>query len=169
MTDRVEIRKELKDCKFYSSCSSALCPLDPGLKEMIWCPEDNEPGDICRNPEFRNMQFVKTQRKIVRIVKKRNEERDDFFTFAMLDRDIIIRRGIKGLNPDVSETVRDPLREYKRREERWLRKHPEVPEQRIESMRERGKKSLGFIQKPLSRPSIFESDYPGYDNTTSRR
>ncbi|MEM3844848.1 MAG: hypothetical protein QXU98_04010 [Candidatus Parvarchaeota archaeon] len=165
MTRNIEKKRGPEDCRFYNSCSASLCPLDSGMKEMIWCPEENQPGDICRNPEFRNMRFIRTQKKIAKAVKKRSENRNDFFTFAMLDRDIIIRRGIKGLNPDVSETVKDPLREYKIREERWLKKHPEISEQKIESMRERGRKSLGFIQKPLSRPSIFESDYPGYDNT----
>ncbi|MEM4067976.1 MAG: hypothetical protein QXV17_14070 [Candidatus Micrarchaeaceae archaeon] len=140
------------DCTLYNKCECPLCPLENNPLE-IWYSEDN----ICKNPQFPTI--TNSMRKL----KKKQAE--GFFTLRMLNRNFIVRRGIKGLNPDVSETVRDPLREYKIQEERWLKKHPEIPEQKIESMRERGRKSLGFIQKPLSRPSIFESDYPGYDNT----
>ncbi|MEM3907560.1 MAG: hypothetical protein QXZ17_11990 [Nitrososphaerota archaeon] len=61
MTDRVEIRKEPKDCKFYNSCSASLCPLDPGVNGKVWLP--GETDEICRNKEFAGLQFIKTQKK----------------------------------------------------------------------------------------------------------
>ncbi|MEM4067645.1 MAG: hypothetical protein QXV17_12390 [Candidatus Micrarchaeaceae archaeon] len=131
------------DCSFYGRCECPLCPLENNPL-AIWYTED----PVCKNPEFPT---------IINVMKKlKKKQAEGFFTLRMLNRNFIVRRGIKGLNPDVSETVRDPLREYKKREEKWIVKHPEIPEWKVESMKERGKKSLGFIQKPLSRPSIFE-------------
>ncbi|MEM3771722.1 MAG: hypothetical protein QXW80_05385 [Candidatus Micrarchaeia archaeon] len=144
------------DCLLYDKCECPLCPLEDG-PVSVWYSED----DICKNPQF---QVITNSMK-----KLKRKEAQGYFTLEMLNRDFIVRRGIKGLNPSLPDPIRDPSREYKRREERWLRKHPEISKQKIESMRERGKKSLGFIQKPLSRPSIFESGYPRGDNNTSRR
>ncbi|MEM3290802.1 MAG: hypothetical protein QW046_04725 [Candidatus Micrarchaeaceae archaeon] len=49
-----------------------------------------------------------------------------FFTLKMLNRNFISRKGIKGLSPDLPNFVKDPEKEYQRREEIWLNKHPEI-------------------------------------------
>ncbi|MEM4091071.1 MAG: hypothetical protein QXQ46_10115 [Thermoplasmatales archaeon] len=134
MNNNIE-KKRPEDCKLYSGCSSALCPLDPGLKEMIWCPEENGPGDICRNPEFRDMQFVKTQRKIAKAVKKRNEERDDYFTYDMLNRDIVIKSGIRGISEP--SNTKDPMKWYLDKERKWLLEHPVKKQLSLEEIERR--------------------------------
>lgn len=113
-----------KDCKYYDFCSANLCPLDPHVKSKIWCPEENEHNDICRNSEFRNLQFVKIQKKIARAVKKNQQDRDDFFDFRMLNRNIVIKRAIRGI-PDPRENARNPDEWYRSKEERWISVHHE--------------------------------------------
>ncbi|MEM3192364.1 MAG: hypothetical protein QW292_09785 [Candidatus Parvarchaeota archaeon] len=136
MTSNIEKKRGPEDCKFFNSCSANLCPLDSGMKEMIWCPEENQPGDICRNPEFRNMRFIRTQRKIAKAVKKRSENRNDFFTFAMLDRDITIKSGIRGIF-EPSDTVKDPMKWYQDKERKWILKHPEKKQLSLEELEKR--------------------------------
>ncbi len=74
----------------------------------------------------------------------------------MLNKDFIVRKGIEGIDPDTPDTVKDPLREYQRRERAWLMRHPAISEKRKNEMRALGLKSIKFIQKPLSHPSISE-------------
>ncbi|MEM3845353.1 MAG: hypothetical protein QXU98_06600 [Candidatus Parvarchaeota archaeon] len=83
-----------------------------------------------------------------------------YFTLRMLNRDFIVRRGIEGIDPDLPDSVKNPEKEYQRREELWLRRHPEIPKTKKEEMRERGMKAMKSIQKPLSRPSVFKTTEP---------
>ncbi|MEM3859394.1 MAG: hypothetical protein QW478_08300 [Candidatus Micrarchaeaceae archaeon] len=112
------------DCPLYNRCECPLCPLEED-SVSVWYSED----EICKNPQF---QVITNSMK-----KLKRKGAQGYFTLEMLNRDLIVRRGIKGLNPSLPDSIRDPSREYKRREERWLRKHPEISKQKIESMRER--------------------------------
>ncbi|MEM3908032.1 MAG: hypothetical protein QXZ17_14440 [Nitrososphaerota archaeon] len=140
------------DCPLYNKCECPLCPLEDN-PVSVWYSED----DICKNPQF---QVVTNSMK-----KLKRKGAQGYFTLKMLNRDFIVRKGIQGIDPDLPSSIKNPEKEYQRREELWLKRHPELSDEKKKKMRERGKKSLGFIQKPLSRPSIFESDYLGYDNT----
>jgi len=126
-----------KDCKFFHTCSASLCPLDPYVSTKIWLPEENDTEEICRNPEFAGLQFVKTQRKIAKAFKKRPGERDDYFTFEMLNRDITVKSGIRGAPSDPPDTVRNSMAWYEKREKLWLARHPERKKLSMEEVQRR--------------------------------
>ncbi len=131
-------------CSLSENCECPLCPLSTDFNQ-VWYSED----DICKNPEFE---------PIARSMKKlKRKAAQGFFTLEMLNRDFIVRKGNEGIDPDLPDTIKDPIREYRRREETWIRKHPEVSRERREKMRQLGLKSIQSIQKPLSHPSISES------------
>ena len=88
--------------------------------------------------------------------KLKKKAAQGYFTLQMLNRDFIVRKGTEGTDPDLPDSVKDPLEEYQRREKTWLRKHPEISRERREAMRVLGLKSIQSIQKPLSHPSISE-------------
>jgi hypothetical protein len=111
---------------------------------QVWYSED----EICKNPEFE---------AITRSMKKlKRKAAQGYFTLEMLNRDFIVRNGTEGIDPDLPDSVRDPWKEYQRREKTWLRKHLEITKERREAMRALGLKSIQSIQKPLSHPSISE-------------
>ena len=114
-----------KDCKYFHTCSASLCPLDPDILTKVWLPEENDTYEICRNPEFTSLQFVITQKKIRKALRKRTAERDDYFTYDMLNRDITVKLSIRGAPSDPPDNVRDPMAWYERREKLWLARHPE--------------------------------------------
>jgi len=126
-----------KNCKYFHTCSANLCPLDPEVSKKIWLPEENDTEQICRNPEFAGLQFVRTQRKIVKALRKRPEERDDYFTFEMLNRDITVKSGIKGAPSDPPDNVRNSMAWYERREKLWLARHPERKKLSMEEVQRR--------------------------------
>ena len=114
-----------KDCKFFHSCSASLCPLDPEVSKKLWLPEENDTYKICRNPEFEGLQFIRTQRKIVKALRKRPGERDDYFTFEMLNRDITVKSGIRGAPSDPPDSTKNAKAWYEKKEKLWLAKHPQ--------------------------------------------
>jgi len=122
------ISRSPKDCKFFHTCSASLCPLDPDISKRIWLPEENDTEEICRNPEFAGLQFIKTQKKIVKALRKRLGEREDYFTLEMLNRDFTVKSGIRGVPSDPPDNVRDPMARCERRKKLWLARHPERKE-----------------------------------------
>ena len=122
------ISKTPQDCKYFHNCSANLCPLDLEISKRIWIPSENDTYEICRNTEFSNLQFIKTQKKIRRTLRNREKERDDFFTFEMLNRDITIKSGIKGIPLDPPDTVKDAFTWYRKKEKIWIARHPEKKE-----------------------------------------
>jgi len=123
MPDEGVTNRRPRDCRFFNSCDANLCPLDPMLKEMPWLPEETGQGEICRNPEFAKLQFVITQKKIRKALRKRTEERDDYFTLDMLNRDIIVKSGIWGIQ-DPPDTIRNTTKWYEDKKRKWIHKHP---------------------------------------------
>jgi hypothetical protein len=114
-----------KDCPFYYNCSASLCPLDPEMDEKVWLPEESDTHGMCRNREFTGMQLIKTQKKIVKALKKRMEEHDDYFSYGMLDRNMTVKSGIRGIRSDSPDNVKDSKAWYVNREKAWNAKHPE--------------------------------------------
>lgn len=102
---------ELKSrCKNFKSCNAPLCPLDKGsLTFGVWYPVE----EICKLKGYRNLPFVVNQRKI----QKRAKDRNTYYTYRMLNRSIVIKRGIKGLNP---------ARPRREQEDLWLKGHPGI-------------------------------------------
>ena len=119
------VSKAPQDCKYFHNCSANLCPLDLEISKRIWIPSENDTDEICRNSEFSNLQFIKTLKKIRRTLRNREKERDDFFTFEMLNRDITIKSGIKGIPLDPPDTVKDAFTWYRKKERLWMARHPE--------------------------------------------
>ena len=132
-----------ESCFLFERCECILCPLATNPNQ-IWYSED----DICKNPEFE---------PIARSMKKlKRKAAQGYFTLEMLKRHFIVRKGTEGMDPDLPDTIKDPWKEYQRREKAWLGKHPEISRERREAMRELGLKSIQSIQKPLSHPLISE-------------
>lgn len=117
--------KDPKECNFFEDCNSVLCPLDKLMIEKIWIPEENELGDVCRNPEFKELPFIKNQSKIGKTVKRTVQEREDFFTYEMLNRKITVGSRIKGIPLDPPDLIRDTASWYQEKQERWIKDHPE--------------------------------------------
>jgi hypothetical protein len=66
--------------------------LDPNKELAIWYPDEV----ICKNNEFSNMLFIKQQRKIAKVNEKNKVK--GIFTYNMLNRDFIVKSGIKGID-----------------------------------------------------------------------
>jgi hypothetical protein len=128
-----------KDCKFYQDCSSNLCPLDPEMKSKVWCPEENSYDEICRNSEFAGLQFVRTQKKIARKVRTHKGERDDYFTFEMLNRNIMVKSSIRGVPNDSPDTMKDSFKWHSEKENLWLLRHHEISLKRLNELKLKGK------------------------------
>jgi len=119
------VSKSPQDCKYFHTCSASMCPLDPEVSTKIWLPEESDTEEICRNTEFAGLQFVKTQRKIAKAFKKRPGERDDYFTFEMLNRDITVKSGIRGAPSDPPDSTKNAMAWYEKKEKLWLAQHPQ--------------------------------------------
>jgi len=143
-----KIASNPRDCKYWDSCSSNLCPLDPDIQNKVWCPEEQEYNEICRNPEFQNLQFIVTQRKIARALRNNLQDREDYFNYEMLNRNIIVKRGIKGI-PEPPETIKDSMKWYREHELKWIQNHPEISEDKVRTLKERGKFLSEFKRKTL--------------------
>ena len=129
-------------CFLFEKCECPLCPLV--RDNNVWYSAD----DICKNPEFES---------ITRAMKKlKRKAAHGYFTLEMLNRDFVVRRGTGGIDPDLPDSIKDPWKEYQKREKTRLTKHPEISRERREAMRALGLKSIQSIQKPLSHPSISE-------------
>ena len=132
-----------ESCILFENCECPLCPMEVDSNQ-VWYSED----EICKNPDF---HIIGNSMK-----KLKKKAAPGYFTLQMLNRDFIVRRGTEGADPDLSDSVKDPLEEYQRREKTWLRRHPEISRERREAMRALGLKSIQSIQRPLSHPSISE-------------
>lgn len=100
------------ECKYYQEgeCNAPICPLnDKSIKKAIWFPNE----EICKRRQFSKINWIVNQKKINHHGTKHI---NNFFTAEMLNRKMIVRKNIKGLNPD----------QYKyEQEKKWILKHPE--------------------------------------------
>ena len=111
------------ECRYYNTCNVPLCPLDPSRDNYIWYPDE----EICKRTEFGKLLWVKNQKKIA----KRTKRKDLYYTYEMLNRKMIIGKGMTGLDPDKPE--KDQLR-------KWFKNHPvqrELSEEEKEIRRQR--------------------------------
>ena len=131
-------------CPFYERCEVQVCPMDPMKTERIWYSEEGP----CINPEFSSEKMVKTQKKLT---KKRAE---GYFTFGMLNRDMIIRRGMQGIDPDVPMPVYNRGQKaidsyYADKERQWLLDHPEITAEQRERMKQEGMKRYETLKRHI--------------------
>ena len=80
-------------CTLYETCNTPLCPLDGSSLNGIWYPDE----EICRSRVHGNLPWIKAQRKLSRVAAS------GYFTVEMLNRLVVIRKGIAGLDPNVPE------------------------------------------------------------------
>jgi len=125
-------------CPFYERCEVQVCPMDPMKTERIWYSEEGP----CINPEFSSEKMVKTQKKLT---KKRAE---GYFTFGMLNRDMFIKGGIHGIDPDVPLPVYNKGQKaidsyYADKERQWLMDHPEISRDQMEKLQALGRRMQG--------------------------
>jgi len=116
-----------EDCRHWDYCSAPICPLEDKVKNLnyLWYPDE----EICRLATV--PAWVKTQRKIL----KKHPDKDKYFTFKMLNRNCVIKKGIIGLDPDKEEATQ--LKS-------WFKKHPikrQILEVEKEILRKRLKKA----------------------------
>jgi hypothetical protein len=74
-------------------CIAPLCPLDRSSLNGIWYPDE----EICRSRTQGNLPWLKAQRRLSKIAAA------GYFTVGMLNRLVVIRKGITGLDPDIPE------------------------------------------------------------------
>ena len=80
-------------CTLYETCNTPLCPLDGSSLNGIWYPDE----EICRSRVDGNLPWMKAQRKLARVAA------GGYFTVEMLNRLVVIRKGIAGLDPNLPE------------------------------------------------------------------
>ncbi|PMP74511.1 MAG: hypothetical protein C0180_03920, partial [Aciduliprofundum sp.] len=68
--------------------------MDPDKERAVWYPDE----EICRNREFGNLDLIISQKKIARL--NRRHEVQGIFTYNMLNRSLIVKKGISGLSED---------------------------------------------------------------------
>jgi hypothetical protein len=101
----------IEKCPYFNSCNAPICPLDENKEKAIWYSDEA----ICKNRDFFDLEFIKTQKKISKLNKK--YEVIGFFTFKMLNRSLIVKKGLEGLN---EESDFNKLRKY---EQNWILRH----------------------------------------------
>jgi len=80
-------------CSLYETCIAPLCPLDRSSLEGIWYPDE----EICHSRTQGNHPWLKAQRRLSKVAAA------GYFTVEMLNRLVIIRKGISGFDPNVPE------------------------------------------------------------------
>lgn len=112
------------------ACGAPICPLF--VNNGTWFADE----EICTHPAYRNELCYRNQRKIA----QRSKDFDTCYVAAMLDCAIVIREGIKGLDPDRDpKYLEDDVRE-------WLMAHPpkrNLSDKEREAIRERFSKVRG--------------------------
>ena len=95
-----ELRVDPSVCPSFVECRAPLCPLDESLyKGAVWYADE----DICGAREFRNLAWIRKQRKL------KKARRRGFFTFDMLE--VLGSRTANGVDPDSRQTVWAWIRE----------------------------------------------------------
>ena len=123
-----------EQCPFFNSCNAPICPLDENKGKVIWYSDEA----ICKNRDFSDLEYIKTQKKIAKVNKKHSVK--GYFTFKMLNRKIIVRSGIQGINDDI------PIESLSLSEENWSRRHKPISKEGLEKMRGNVKKAREVLE-----------------------
>jgi len=99
------------ECPYFDSCNAPICPLDEHKENSIWFSDEA----ICKNRDFSDLEFIKTQKKISKLNKQHVV--NGFFTFKMLNRSLRVGSGLKGLNENSDFNM---LKKY---EQNWILRH----------------------------------------------
>ncbi len=90
------------ECRHFETCEAPLCPLDKvSLEHGIWYPDEG----ICKAKAYQSLEWIKNQKKIKKASDSNSS--DTYYTVRMLNNHIIVRKGIKGLDPDKAVSKKD--------------------------------------------------------------
>lgn len=99
-----------KECDHFNTCSAPLCPLDnESMEHGIWYSDE----EVCKVLRFARLMWIRNQKKI----QRKSKDDSTYYTVEMINRKIIIRGGVMGINPN-----RDNTKEL---EQKWIENHPE--------------------------------------------
>ena len=93
-----KITESMQDCQHFDYCDAPLCPLDPDIDKRTWFADE----PVCKRRKFAKRLWRKNQRKIAKVA----DFEAGYFTKPTLDKRITVRKGIKGLNPDLPPAER---------------------------------------------------------------
>ena len=110
---------------YFDSCNAPICPLDENKGKVIWYSDEA----ICKNRDFSDLEFIKTQKKIAKLNK--THVVNGFFTYNILNRSLRVRSGLEGLNED---TDFNKLSKY---EHDWILRHKGISIEQKAEMVER--------------------------------
>jgi len=54
------------ECPYFDSCDAPICPLDENKEKTLWYSDEA----ICKNWDFSDLEFIKTQKKVSKLNKK---------------------------------------------------------------------------------------------------
>ncbi len=125
----------MNECTKFNTCSAPLCPAIPSSLQGAWFPDD----PVCTT---RREDFITRQKRIAR----RAGSRDRFFTLAMISHPCQVRRGIRGLDPELAaEGIPGAAMQ-------WIAKHPPA---RIMTTEERKALSMRISRKKIGLTGRF--------------
>lgn len=90
-------RTKPEDCPKFEDCEANLCPLDREINTRTWFPDE----PFCTFKGYQRLHWLKKQKKIAKI----GNYETGYFTKPILDSLQTIKRGIKGVNPDLDPLV----------------------------------------------------------------
>lgn len=102
-----------EDCQNFETCSAPMCPLQEDTWNYAWFPKFDE--EICKSQSHNKLMWIYQQRRLNKLCK------EGYFTLDMLKRPIVMRKGIRGLDPDSKLKEKDQLKQ-------WYKDHPEKRE-----------------------------------------
>jgi len=112
---------KFEDCGMFENCQAPLCPLDPNLSRAVWYADE----PICTSRTYgAGLKWIENQRKAKRKAKRDNT----FFNFVMLNKNIIIKKGITGIDPDSKDVAGDL--------KKWIAGHPALSPEQVEQKRQ---------------------------------
>ena len=103
---------EMTKCQYFDTCSAPICPLhQDSIEYGVWFPDE----EICKRREFCKKNWIQNQKKI--LSKHNKKSVPGYFTVKMLDRKLVIKGGIVGIDSD---------KIHKTEEVKWIEAHPEL-------------------------------------------
>jgi len=92
------MQANIGECPSFEGCEAPLCPLDEGLSDAAWYPDE----DICVSRKFPSLHWLKRQK---RLRKYKAPASNGYFTKEMLENMRRCSSGTKGINPDGRKAV----------------------------------------------------------------
>ena len=144
------MKHSYQDCRMFEECDAPMCPLDPKLSRKVWFPDE----DICTSRKFGpGLKWIENQRKI----RKKKSDPSLCFTFEMLDRAFIVKKGIVGVSPDSKDFQGDVRK--------WFKQRPTITSEQAEKMRAR----TDVLRKKLASRQALNDLKPSRHGQTYRQ